>query len=159
MAIETSEPKGSEILKKTQVWDSHVHIGIDRDGNTQSLKQILLLMKRYNVNKAALFPFDAINQQNSFHVPNGYVLSAYKKHPKSIIPFLRLNPNQNWKKEAMLRKKQGFRGIKLHPRAQTFSLIDKNAMEIYAFAEKSNMTVLVHTGLGTENIAMQAEKI
>ncbi|TAL51552.1 MAG: hypothetical protein EPN86_06455 [Nanoarchaeota archaeon] len=159
MAVETADPRGRKILENTQIWDAHIHLGIDRDGNTQSFEEIISQMKYHKVGKAVVFPFDAINRANSFHVPNGYILSAFNKRPKMIIPFFRLDPNLAWKKEALLRAKQGFRGIKLHPRAQNFSLVDPKAMRIYEFAEERNLPVLVHTGLGTEKIASHAERI
>ena len=159
MAIVTSDPKGRRILAHSQIWDAHVHIGIDRDGNAQGIDKIVSTMKECKVNRAVVFPFDTINRANSFHIPNGYVLSAYNKNPKKIIPFFRLDPHSNWKKEAILRSKQGFRGIKLHPRSQNFSIMDPKAIKIYSFAEQNNLPILLHTGLGTENVSVHAEKI
>src|SRR3989338_6610463 len=129
MAIVTSDPKWRRILAHSQIWDAHVHIGIDRDGNAQGIDKIVSTMKECKVNRAVVFPF------------------------------FRLDPHSNWKKEAILRSKQGFRGIKLHPRSQNFSIMDPKAIKIYSFAEQNNLPILLHTGLGTENVSVHAEKI
>src|SRR3989344_7960424 len=109
------------VFENLENWDSHTHIGLDKDEMNMSLKDLLKNMKKYNIKKSILFPLNDTRDQ-TFNIANDEIYAAYKKHPKKFIHFFRLNPHSKWKDEFNLRVEQGFRGIKLHPRTQNFDL-------------------------------------
>ncbi len=158
MVAQAFDPEAVHLLSQTPIWDCHVHLGRDRDGNSLALPHLVEELRRNHIRRAVAFPFDDRDDQ-SFHEPNERIHEAAAQYPHQIIPFFRLNPTRAWKEEARLRASQGFRGIKLHPRAQTFSLLSSSAKQIYRFAERSKLPILIHTGLGTERIATQAARI
>lgn len=149
-----------EVENDFDIWDCHTHIGTDIDGFSLNSEKLIKLLKNSKVEKAVVFPFHDINTGRDFSVPNDAIFETYKKYPKKIIPFFRLNPKfSSWKKEAEKRRSQGFKGLKLHPRAQKFKLTDNKTKEIYDYLSENNIPLLIHTGLGMGKISTQVENI
>ena len=57
-----------------------------------------------------------------FEHPNDLIWAAFEAYPDRLLPFFRLNPNFPTREEYERRVAQGFRGIKLHPRSQSFRI-------------------------------------
>lgn len=148
-----------EIFDMLNVWDSHAHIGRDVDGESLSSRQLIKIMNRSYVEKAVIFPFNDPSKKHNFHRPNQIIYNAYKRRPDRLIPFFRLNPRQRWETEFSLRMKQKFKGLKLHPRSQRFDLLNPNVMKIYEKSEQEGLTILIHTGMGLENISDKLNEI
>ena len=138
----------SDVLETAPVWDTHAHVGRDRDGRELDFIGLLRDLDDYRVNGAVIFPFNDPEQGTDFRVPNDRVWDAYRAAPERLVPFMRLNPNGPWEDEYERCRDRGHRGIKLHPRAQDFALNAPAAMEIYARAATDRLPVLVHTGYG-----------
>lgn len=157
----TSENIGiyEEIFENVRIIDCHAHIGKDKDGHKLSADRLIKLMNKSNINKAIVFPLNDIRNNRTFSQPNEEIFQASKTYKDRFIPFFRLNPNTSWKKEFKLRLKQGFKGVKLHPRSQNFKLNSSPAMKIYEEAEKNALPVIIHTGFGLEAIADDILKI
>ncbi len=70
-----------------------------------------------------------------------------KIRSEQIIPFLSVKPDdQNSLKNINLAKKEGFKGIKLHPYYQQFTLDDEIMFPIYDEISKNDLILLSHTG-------------
>jgi hypothetical protein len=69
------------------------------------------------------------------------------------VPFCRLDPTDNPLPEGYRALEQGARGIKLHPRAQSFAFADGVADGIFALAEEAKVPMLIHAGRGMPPIA------
>jgi predicted TIM-barrel fold metal-dependent hydrolase len=110
----------SDVLEAAPVWDTHAHVGRDRDGRELDFIGLLRDLDDYRVNGAVIFPFNDPEQGTDFRVPNDRVWDAYRAAPERFIPFMRLNPNGPWEDEYERCRDRGHRGIKLHPRAQDF---------------------------------------
>jgi len=138
--------------------DCHVHIGKDFDNTSYLIDDLLKDMKRSNIKKSIIFPFNDINKGINFTKINSKMLK-YSVDSTKVIPFFRLNPNLAWKNEFKNRVVEGFKGLKLHPVSQKFDLLDKNVLEVYKFAEESNIIILFHTGFSMSNIGEKLNKI
>jgi len=138
----------SDVLETAPVWDTHAHVGRDRDGRELDFIGLLRDFDDYRVNGAVIVPFNHPEQGTDFRVPNDRVWDAYRAAPERFVPFMRLNPNGPWEDEYERCRDRGHRGIKLHPRVQDFALNASAAMEIYARAATDRLPVLVHTGYG-----------
>ncbi|KHO46108.1 MAG: hypothetical protein QS98_C0005G0055 [archaeon GW2011_AR3] len=150
----------TEAPRDFEVWDCHTHIGTDRDGLSLEAEKLLQLMKISKLQKCVAFPFDEVAAGEDFHAPNDRIYKAFMKYPDRIIPFFRINPNfPAWKNEAVLRKSQGFKGIKLHPRAQKFKILDPKAKEVFGWASENKIPILMHTGLGMGKIGLDVRKL
>ena len=64
--------------------DTHVHIGSDVDGASQSIKKLKSNMTRYGIDKSIIFPF---NEKGDL-VKASLELLEYKS--PSLLPFLRI---------------------------------------------------------------------
>ena len=64
------------------------------------------------------------------------------------MPFCRLNPNDAPVPEAERCLGRGAQGIKLHPRAEAFTLDHPEVRKIVALAHERRLPVLIHAGRG-----------
>ncbi|HEU4421371.1 MAG TPA: amidohydrolase family protein [Pilimelia sp.] len=143
----------SGVLETSPVWDAHAHIGRDRDGRELNMNDLLDDLDEYHVSGAVIFPFNDPEQGADFRVPNDRIWAAYERAPERFIPFMRLNPNGPWEAEYQRCCDRGHRGIKLHPRAQSFDLDSPVARELLALAATDGLPVLIHTGYGMRAVS------
>jgi uncharacterized protein len=153
----------SGVLEISPTWDTHTHLGGDRDGHSLGLDDLLRDLDEYHVDGAVVFAFDDPDQGVDFRVPNERIWAAYEQAPDRLIPFMRLNPGGYWEAEYQRCRDRGHRGIKLHPRAQDFSLDSPAVWELFGQAAADGLPVLVHTGYGmravSTDLAMIAEAL
>jgi uncharacterized protein len=143
-----------QIFENTDVVDCHSHIGVDKDKHYLTAEMLIDSMNDSNISRAIVFPLNGLMDASSnFRKANDTLLKAFSRNPKRFIPFFRLDPRREWKKEFNLRLKQGFMGIKLHPRSQHFPLTFSKAFDIYDACEKNNLVLLIHAGFGIESAA------
>jgi predicted TIM-barrel fold metal-dependent hydrolase len=139
-------------LEKIDVWDAHTHVGCDIDSSRMNAVELVEHLDAFGVDRAVVFPMNDPRQGSCFHHPNDLVWAAYQRYPDRLIPFFRLNPNFPSREEYERRRAQGFRGIKLHPRSQSFRIAGPQVMDVYSWAEADGLPVLLHTGKGTQNV-------
>lgn len=139
-----------EISENLSITDAHTHIGLDKSGYKVTIKNLINELKKTEIDKCISFPLNDPFDK-TFKRPNNLIWKAYKTYPKKIIPFFRLNPHSKWKEEFDRCAKMGFRGIKLHPASQDFSLSMPQIKEICKLAENERLPLIIHTGIGMEN--------
>ena len=88
-----------EIYEDLFIFDGHAHIGRDKDGSRLGVDGLIKAMKESHVIISIVFPLNDPLYDRDFSKPNDTVLQAYKRYPKNLIPFFRLNPNFNWEDE------------------------------------------------------------
>jgi hypothetical protein len=138
----------SGVLETSAVWDAHAHIGRDRDGRHLDVDALIRDLDEYHVSGAVIFPFNDPDQGVDFRVPNDRIWAAFQQAPDRLIPFMRLNPNGPWEVEYHRCRERGYRGIKLHPRAQDFAVDSPAVRELFSRAAADGLPVLIHTGFG-----------
>ena len=148
-----------EIFDNVHIIDSHVHIGLDREGQRLNRLSLLKQMRGNGIDKAIVFPFDDPRAGKDYNYPNERILEAFHKDPTTLVPFFRLSPKNDWKQEYERRAAQGFQGIKLHPRSQNFGMTCPEVMELYERMEKDNLITLIHAGFGLDYMADDLLKI
>lgn len=134
------------------ILDAHTHIGEnDPDGFTCSFEE----------NVAALALADARGVVFPMHEPTGYreandrIRAAAVESEGRLIPFCRLDPHHAGAVEEGERSLDaGARGIKLHPRAERFTVAD--AEDVFALAHERRVPVLIHAGRGIPALGEQA---
>lgn len=137
-----------ELLDATTIVDCHTHLGEDKDGMHQAMPELVRAMNKHKVDRAVAFPFNMPGPGRCFHNANEIIAKAYEGHKNRLIPFMRLDPHSPaCGKEMQERLDQGFRGIKLHPRAQSFSIDEEIAFNIYEAAQDNDIPIIIHTGL------------
>jgi hypothetical protein len=76
------------------------------------------------------------------------VLAAAERSGGLLIPFCRVNPHDDALEEAQRCVAAGARGIKLHPRAEEFTLDHPGVRPLVALAAEHQLPVLIHAGRG-----------
>jgi hypothetical protein len=73
-----------------------------------------------------------------------------------LFPFCRLDPHGDALAEAERALGRGARGIKLHPRAEQFTLDNPSLAPVFAVADERRLPVLVHAGRGIPALGRHA---
>ncbi len=75
------------------------------------------------------------------------------------MPFCRLDPNADPVAEAERCLARGARGIKLHPRAENFTLDHPEVERLFALADERRLPILVHAGRGIPALGRHAYEL
>jgi predicted TIM-barrel fold metal-dependent hydrolase len=129
------------------VWDAHTHTGDrDPDGYTNTAAQLLsALDEAGHVGAVVCSSLDP----GGYRGANDRILAESAAAGGRLIPFLRLNPNDEGAAlEAERSLDAGHRGIKLHPRGESFTLSDPGMAVVARIACERGVPLLIHAGRG-----------
>ena len=135
------------------VFDAHLHLGLDIDGMVGDYDRLESLMARYGVSRAFMFCLDEPDRHPGFRAANDRTLAFAARSDGRLIPFVRLDLNESPMDEAVRCLDLGARGIKLHPRAQKFTASDTRLEPVFALAAERSVPILIHGGRGLPPIA------
>jgi uncharacterized protein len=137
----------------TEVIDAHTHLGLDEDGRSLTLEQLLEQLDAAAARRACVFPLHDPERQPSYRLPNDRVLAWAGESDGRLVPFCRLDPAEDPLPEAERCLAAGARGIKLHPRAQQFAFDGAEMADVFALAEEASVPILIHAGRGLPPLA------
>jgi predicted TIM-barrel fold metal-dependent hydrolase len=125
--------------------DAHTHIGFnDPDGFSCSREQLTQALERIGA-RAFVFP---MHEPDGYSAANEMVIEQAEGSDGRLFPFARLDPHDDPLAELERALELGARGIKLHPRAEQFTL-DHPALEpVFALADERRLPIMVHAGRG-----------
>ncbi|MGA2455795.1 MAG: amidohydrolase family protein [Solirubrobacteraceae bacterium] len=138
---------------QAEVIDAHTHLGLDEDGRSLTLAQLLSQLDRADARRACVFPLHDPERKPSYSVPNDRVLAWARESAGRLVPFARLDPSEAPLAEAERCLAAGARGIKLHPRAQDFVFDGGDMDEVFKLAETASVPILIHAGRGLPPLA------
>ncbi len=136
-----------------EVIDAHTHLGLDEDGRSLTLEQLLSQLDSAGARRACVFPLHDPERKPSYRVPNDRVLSWAAESEGRLVPFCRLDPAEAPLAEAERCLGKGVRGIKLHPRAQDFDFDGPEMGSVFGLAEDAHVPILIHAGRGLPPLA------
>ncbi|HEY8303303.1 MAG TPA: amidohydrolase family protein [Solirubrobacteraceae bacterium] len=136
-----------------EVFDAHTHLGLDEDGRSLDLQTLLSQLDDAGARRACVFPLHDPERKPAYRVPNDRVLAWAGESEGRLIPFCRLDPAEAPVAEGERCVEKGARGIKLHPRAQSFSFDGPEMEGIFALAGEAGVPILIHAGRGMPPIA------
>jgi hypothetical protein len=136
-----------------EVIDAHTHLGLDEDGRSLTLEQLLSQLDRADARRACVFPLHDPERKPSYSVPNDRVLAWTGESEGRLVPFCRLDPAEDPLAEAERCLAAGARGIKLHPRAQDFDFDGPEMGAVFGLAEAAGVPILIHAGRGLPPLA------
>ncbi len=136
-----------------EVFDAHTHLGLDEDGRSLTLPELLALLDDAGARRACVFPLHDPARSPAYRVPNDRVLAWAGESEGRLIPFCRLDPFDGPVAEAERCLAAGARGIKLHPRAQGFAFDGRELEGIFEVAAEASVPILIHAGRGLPPIA------
>jgi uncharacterized protein len=136
-----------------RMWDAHTHLGVDEDGFTLTVEELLETMRAQGVERAFSFPLNDPDRHPGYRVPNDRVLRWAAGSDGAIVPFCRLDLTEDPIAEAERCLDAGARGIKLHPRAQAFDFGEAALNPVFQVAAERRVPILIHAGRGLPAIA------
>lgn len=141
---------------EAEVWDAHTHSGSnDPDGTTGTATGLRAKLSEAGQQGAVLMT----NQDPSgYPAANNRILDETDDGQPTLIPFARVDPRRGREAvaEAVRSLDAGHRGIKLHPRAEQFTLGDPTIERIARAAAERGAPVLSHAGRGVPSLGEDA---
>jgi hypothetical protein len=129
-----------------QLFDAHTHIGQnDPDGMHATPDEIVESLTLADAVGGFTFP---MHEPDGYPPANDMVLEAAARSDGLLIPFCRVNPHAHALAEAERCLSAGARGIKLHPRAEEFTLDHPGVRPLVALAAERALPILIHAGRG-----------
>jgi len=129
-----------------ELFDAHTHVGQnDPDGMHATPEEILDTLAHAQAVGAFVFP---MHEPDGYPPANDEVLAAAERSGGLLVPFCRVNPHDHARAEAERCLAAGARGIKLHPRAEEFTLDHPGVRPLVALAAEHQLPVLIHAGRG-----------
>ena len=139
------------------LFDAHTHIGHnDPDGMSQSPEQLLELLEMAHARGAFVFP---MHEPDGYPPANDEVVEVAAASAGVLIPFCRVDPHTDAVAEAERCLAAGARGIKLHPRAEQFTLDHPVVRSLVALAHERTIPVLIHAGRGIPALGLHAVEL
>jgi uncharacterized protein len=140
-------------LPDRSLFDAHTHTGgNDPDGGGCSVEELLGTLEPIR-GRAVVF---TTQEPDGYSEANDRILAEAAAHPGRLIPFCRLDPHADPLGEAVRCLDRGARGIKLHPRAEAFTLDEPEVRDIFALAHERRVPVLIHAGRGIPALGAHA---
>jgi uncharacterized protein len=141
-----------------ELFDAHTHLGQnDPDGMKQTGPELVEALQTAGARGAFAFPF---HEPDGYRAANDAVLTAAREAPDGLlVPFCRVDPHDGPLPEAERALDTGARGIKLHPRAEQFTLDHPNVRPLIALAHERSLPVLIHAGRGIPALGLHAVQL
>jgi predicted TIM-barrel fold metal-dependent hydrolase len=133
--------------------DAHTHIGSnDPDGYRCGREQLVTALERIDA-RAFVFP---MHEPEGYTSANDMVIEEAACTDGRLFAFCRLDPHGDALAEAERALERGAVGIKLHPRAERFTLDHPGLAKVFALADERRLPVLVHAGRGIPALGRHA---
>ena len=133
--------------------DAHTHLGLnDPDGFSCTAGELCTALDLV-ASRATVFPM---------HEPEGYpdandrVVADAEASGGQLVPYCRVDPARAPEREAARSLDRGARGVKLHPRAEGFTLDHPGVDRVVALAAERRVPVIVHAGRGIPALGRHA---
>jgi uncharacterized protein len=153
------ESMRSEVPEGALLYDAHTHLGNDIDGMVGDHDELIGILDRHGFSRANVFCMDEHDRDPAFTVPNDRTLAHAARAQGRLVPYVRLDLTERPLEEARRCLDLGAEGIKLHPRAQAFSLDDERLAPIFELATERDVPILIHGGRGLPPIAEHLEAL
>ena len=155
------QPWAQLMLEQTpdlELFDAHTHLGQnDPDGMSQTPDELLATLGTARARGAFVFP---MHEPDGYPPANDMVLEAAARADGLLTPFCRVSPNNGGAAaEAQRALEAGARGIKLHPRAEQFTLDHPVVGDLAAIANERELPMLIHAGRGIPALGAHAVQL
>jgi predicted TIM-barrel fold metal-dependent hydrolase len=138
----------ADVPEGAVLFDAHTHLGEDIDGMRGRPDEMLAMFDEVGITGSFTFCLDEPDRIPAFTAANDRTLAYAAESADRIVPFVRLDLDQDPVEEANRCLDLGAGGIKLHPRAQGFSLGDERLDAVFALAVERGVPILIHGGRG-----------
>lgn len=148
----------TDAVPRLELFDAHTHIGQnDPDGMKQTAEELLDGLSVAGARGAFVFPMH--EPDRGYPPANDEVLEAAERSEGRLVAFCRVDPHTDAVAEAERCLARGARGIKLHPRAERFTLDHPQVQRLVALAHERRLPVLIHAGRGIPALGLHAVEL
>lgn len=145
-----------DALPDVEFFDAHTHTGAnDPDGFGVTAEELLEALAIVNA-RAVVF---TMHEPGGYPAANDRVIAEAEASGGRLVPFCRLDPGADPVAEAERCLARGARGIKLHPRAERFTLDHPEVERVFALADERRLPILVHAGRGIPALGRHAYEL
>jgi predicted TIM-barrel fold metal-dependent hydrolase len=128
-----------------ELFDAHTHIGRnDPDGFKQTPEELLEGLDAAG-SRGVVFP---MHEPDGYRAANDEAIEAAATSDGRLVAFCRVDPADGAVEEARRALDAGARGIKLHPRAEGFTMSHPAVRDLIELAHERTAPVLIHAGRG-----------
>jgi hypothetical protein len=148
-----------EQIPGLELFDAHTHLGQnDPDGMKQTPAELLGGLRMASARGAFVFP---MHELDGYPPANDMVLGAAASGDADglLVPFCRVDPHNGAVAEAERCLATGARGIKLHPRAENFTLDHPEVRKLVAIAHERSLPMMIHAGRGIPALGAHAVEL
>jgi predicted TIM-barrel fold metal-dependent hydrolase len=139
-----------------ELFDAHTHLGHNDPDEFKCSREELLAGLDAARARAVVFP---MREPDGYPPANDMILAAAEASEGRLVPFCRLDPHADPLPELERCLSAGARGVKLHPRAESFSLDTPELRGVFELADERRLPVLVHAGRGIPALGRHAVEI
>ena len=140
-----------------ELFDAHTHLGQnDPDGMSQTPERLLETLSAAHARGAFVFP---MHEPDGYPAANDMVIAAAATAGHGLTPFCRVDPKTGTAARGRARARRGAKGIKLHPRAEQFTLDHPAMRELGALAHERRLPILIHAGRGIPALGIHAVQL
>src|SRR5947209_6559323 len=144
--VELYRRQASVLAAGTEWFDAHTHIGFnDPDGFRASAQDILAGLDAAGHRRALVF---SSMEPDGYREANDRVIADAAASGGRLQALCRLNPHDDPVAEARRCLEAGAVGIKLHPRAERFSMHADGVEGIVELADEHRAPIMIHAGRG-----------
>jgi uncharacterized protein len=133
------------LLPPLSVFDAHTHIGANDPDGFRCTPEELLAELAPSASRAVVF---AMHEPDGYSAANDEAIRAAAESDGTLVAFCRVDPRDDPAAEVRRCLAAGARGVKLHPRAERFGMLDDGVREIVEVAHDEHVPVLIHAGRG-----------
>ena len=142
-----------EELPGLRLFDAHTHIGShDPDGFSCSPEELIAALRSVDA-RGVVFP---MHEPGGYPPANDRVIAAAARSEGTLVPLCRVDPRAAPVPEIERCLGAGAVGVKLHPRAEGFTLDEPAVADILTLAHERRLPVLVHAGRGIPALGRDA---
>ncbi len=146
-------------LPEVDIWDAHTHTGAnDPDGVVGTADRLLDLLADAGHRGAVVM---TSQEPGGYPPANDRILAEAEASGGRLIPFCRVDPTLGSDAVAELERSvtAGFRGLKLHPRGENFSLALPVVSDLSRIAVEAGYPILIHAGRGIPRLGDDVERL
>ncbi|MFL5867333.1 MAG: amidohydrolase family protein [Thermoleophilaceae bacterium] len=142
-----------EDLPGLEPFDVHTHIGENDPDEFRCTREELVQALELADAQGVVFP---MHEPDGYPAANDRILAEAEASGGRLTPFARLDPAADPLAEAERCLDAGAAGLKLHPRAENFTLDHPALVDVFALADERRVPIICHAGRGIPALGRHA---
>lgn len=134
-------------------FDAHLHVGLNDPAGYQATAEEVVDALEAVGSGGLVFP---LKEPTGYGEANAALIALAAEHPGRLRALARIDPADDPLAVAERCVADGAAGLKLHPRGEGFELDDPRLDDVFAFAGRERLPLMIHAGAGDDAVVGQA---